>query len=129
MASPAAAPQPVDIPNRLYFRIGDVVRITGIKAYVLRFWESEFSMLSPKKSGTNQRLYRRKDVEMVLEIKRLLYDKRFTIEGARTFLQQRKSAARVETAPAPTQGQLFGPAPDQISLIRKELRQILRLLS
>jgi DNA-binding transcriptional MerR regulator len=130
MASPAAAPKPVEIPNRLYFRIGDVARLTGIKSYVLRFWESEFPQLSPKKSGTNQRLYRRKDVEMVLEIKRLLYEKRFTIEGARTFLQQRKSAARVEPAPAPrTQGQLFGPAPGQISLIRKELHEILALLS
>ena len=130
MASPAAAPKPVEIPNRLYFRIGDVARLTGIKSYVLRFWESEFPQLSPKKSGTNQRLYRRKDVEMVLEIKRLLYEKRFTIEGARTFLQQRKSAARVEPAPAPrTQGQLFGPAPDQITLIRTELREILALLA
>lgn len=130
MASPAAAPKPVEIPNRLYFRIGDVARLTGIKSYVLRFWESEFPQLSPKKSGTNQRLYRRKDVEMVLEIKRLLYEKRFTIEGARTFLQQRRSAARVEPAPAPrVQGQLFGPAPDQMSLIRKELRDILRLLA
>jgi DNA-binding transcriptional MerR regulator len=130
MASPAAAPKPVEIPNRLYFRIGDVARLTGIKSYVLRFWESEFPQLSPKKSGTNQRLYRRKDVEMVLEIKRLLYEKRFTIEGARTFLQQRKSAARVEPAPAPrTQGQLVGPAPDQITLIRKELREILALLA
>ena len=130
MASPAASPKPVEIPNRLYFRIGDVARITGVKAYVLRFWESEFSMLSPKKSGTNQRLYRRKDVELVLEIKRLLYDKRFTIEGARAFLQQRKSAPRVEPAPAPiSQGQLFGPAPDQMSLVRNELRAILALLA
>ena len=91
MATAAARPQPVDIPNKLYFRIGDVSRLTGIKAYVLRYWETEFSALSPKKSGTNQRLYRRKDVEMVLEIKHLLYEKRFTIEGARTFLQHRKS--------------------------------------
>ena len=67
MATAAARPAPVEIPNKLYFRIGDVGRITGIKAYVLRYWETEFPMLKPKKSGTNQRLYRRKDVEMVLE--------------------------------------------------------------
>src|SRR5882672_5472897 len=72
-----------DIPDKLYFRIGEVARLAGIKPYVLRFWETEFSTLGPKKSGKGHRLYRRKDVELVLEIKHLLYDKRFTIEGAR----------------------------------------------
>src|SRR6202045_44527 len=70
-----------EIPDKLYFRIGDVARLAGIKPYVLRFWETEFPGLGPKKSGTGHRLYRRKDVEQVLEIKRLLYEKRFTIEG------------------------------------------------
>src|SRR5258708_24447755 len=78
-----------EIPDKLYFRIGEVARLAGIKPYVLRFWETEFSGLGPKKSGTGQRLYRRKDVELVLEIKRLLYDKRFTIERARKFLETR----------------------------------------
>src|SRR6476661_7073651 len=76
-----------EIPNKLYFRIGEVAKLAAIKPYVLRFWESEFSGLGPKKSGTGHRLYRRKDVELVLEIKRLLYEKRFTIEGARKFLE------------------------------------------
>src|ERR1700730_3148520 len=74
-----------EIPNKLYFRIGEVSRLAGIKPYVLRFWETEFSGIGPKKSGTGHRLYRRKDVELVLEIKRLLYDKRFTIQSARRF--------------------------------------------
>src|SRR5580658_10432552 len=78
-----------EIPDKLYFRIGDVARLAGIKPYVLRFWETEFPGLGPKKSGTGHRLYRRKDVEMVLEIKRLLYEQRFTIEGARKFLDSR----------------------------------------
>ena len=78
-----------EIPDKLYFRIGDVARLAGIKPYVLRFWETEFPGLGPKKSGTGHRLYRRKDVEMVLEIKRLLYEQRFTIEGARKFLETR----------------------------------------
>ncbi len=141
MATAAARPEPVDIPNKLYFRIGDVSRLTGIKAYVLRYWETEFTALSPKKSGTNQRLYRRKDVEMVLEIKHLLYEKRFTIEGARTFLHQRKSHPRPAAvsqapAPAPTQSNLFGPDPGDVAkankqmlAVRKELRSILDLLS
>ena len=62
-----------EIPDKLYFRIGDVSRLAGVQPYVLRYWETEFPTISPKKSGTGHRLYRRKDVEMVLEIKRLLY--------------------------------------------------------
>lgn len=141
MATAVGRPQPVEIPNKLYFRIGDVSRLTGMKAYVLRYWETEFSALSPKKSGTNQRLYRRKDVEMVLEIKHLLYEKRYTIEGARTFLQQRKShpkaAAARTPAVAPAQSSMFGPGPgelaakanERMSSVRTELRSILDLLS
>ena len=83
---------PQEIPDKLYFRIGEVARLAGIKPYVLRFWETEFPSLGPKKSGTGHRLYRRKEVEMVLEIKRLLYEKRFTIEGARKFLETRGKA-------------------------------------
>ena len=78
-----------EIPNKLYFRIGEVAKLAAIKPYVLRLWESEFSDLGPKKSGTGHRLYRRKDVELVLEIKRLLYEKRFTIEGARKVLESK----------------------------------------
>ena len=139
MATAAARTQPVEIPNKLYFRIGDVSRLTGVKAYVLRYWETEFSALSPKKSGTNQRLYRRKDVEMVLEIKYLLYDKRYTIEGARTFLHQRKSHPRAaaQSAPPPAQTNLFGPDPTALAAkanarmasVRTELRAILDLLT
>lgn len=139
MATAAARPTPVDIPNKLYFRIGDVSRLTGIKSYVLRYWESEFSMLAPKKSGTNQRLYRRKDVEMVLEIKDLLYEKRYTIEGARTFLQQRRSTPKpvAPSVPASNQTSLFGPDPSDLALkakqrlgpVKTELRAILDLLS
>src|ERR1041384_5750431 len=97
MSEPKIAPitiTPEEIPDKLYFRIGEVARLAGIKPYVLRFWESEFAGLGPKKSGTGHRLYRRKDVELVLEIKRLLYEKRYTIEGARKFLETKpKSSA------------------------------------
>src|SRR5262250_3217873 len=86
-----------EIPDKLYFRIGEVARLAGIKPYVLRFWETEFPALDPKKSGTGHRLYRRKEVELVLEIKRLLYEKRFTIEGARKFLDTR---AKLKPGPA-----------------------------
>ena len=120
-----------EIPDKLYFRIGEVSRLAGIKPYVLRFWESEFPGLGPKKSGTGHRLYRRKNVEMVLEIKRLLYDKRYTIEGARKLLDTRgRPNLKIHGAKAeiPSQRELFagGPALEQI---RKELTAILEILS
>lgn len=135
MATAAAPPQTVQIPDRLYFRIGDVCRLAGLRAHVLRYWESEFPMLSPKKSGTNQRLYRRKDVELVLELKRLLYDQKFTLEGAREHLQQRRLAARraLQAAAVPAaQGTLFDRSPEwlaQARQVRQELQSILGLLN
>src|ERR1700691_4924376 len=76
----ALAPQ---IPDKLYFRIGEVAQLCEVPAYVLRFWETEFPQLRPNKGGTGQRLYRRRDVEMALRIKTLLYDEGYTIPGAR----------------------------------------------
>src|SRR5213593_4813050 len=75
------------IPEKLYFRIGEVARICDLPAYVLRFWETEFPQLKPNKGGTGQRLYRRRDVELALRIKRLLYDEGYTIPGARQLLK------------------------------------------
>lgn len=151
----AALGRPVEIPEKLYFKIGEVSRLAGVKPYVLRYWESEFPSLGPKKSGTNQRQYRRKDVELVLEIKRLLYEKRFTIEGARKFLDQRGKtvemrpkargehrpkavAAAAATGPAivpAMQGALFVAEPivdpvgkAKLEPIKKELKAILDLL-
>ena len=122
---PSGTPQ---IPDKLYFRIGDVSKLTGIKPYVLRYWESEFPAISPKKSGTGQRLYRRKDVELVLEIKRLLYEKRFTIEGARKALEPKSKAPLPKPTPKVQQAELFGaPVPD-LSGIRGELVALLDLL-
>jgi DNA-binding transcriptional MerR regulator len=79
------APQ---IPDKFHFKIGEVSRILGVKTYVLRFWETEFR-ISPAKNRSQHRIYKRQDVEMLLEIKRLLYDERFTIEGARVKLKER----------------------------------------
>src|SRR5271169_6611493 len=76
------------IPDRLYFKIGDVARICELETYVLRFWESQFPQLKPNKSGTGQRLYRRRDVELVLKIKRLVHAEGYTISGARQVLEQ-----------------------------------------
>ncbi len=127
----ATKPGVEEIPDKLYFRIGEVSRLAGIKPYVLRFWETEFPGLGPKKSGTGHRLYRRKDVELVLEIKRLLYDKRYTIEGARKILDRGRGGqakAPDSKLERPSQRELFagGAAMDQI---RKELAAILEILS
>ena len=79
-----AGPGPTrEIPDKLYFRIGEVAKLCEVPAYVLRFWEGEFPQLKPNKGGTGQRLYRRRDVEMALRIKTLLYDEGYTIAGAR----------------------------------------------
>ena len=75
------------LPDKLYFKIGEVASIVGVKPYVLRYWESEFSIIRPAKTRSQHRLYRRKDVETLLQIKRLLHEQRFTIEGARKHLK------------------------------------------
>lgn len=132
-AAVTARANPVEIPNKLYFRIGDVSKLASVKPYVLRFWENEFPMLNPKKSGANQRLYRRKDVETILEIKHLLYEKRFTIEGARSHLQQQRSrsAPKAAPTPAPKQKGLFPELArtSNRARIREELLGVLDLLS
>ena len=134
MLEPATGELRPEIPDKLYFRIGEVSRLAGIKPYVLRFWETEFSSLGPKKSGKGHRLYRRKDVELVLEIKRLLYDKRYTIEGARKYLDSRSREIGAKSAsgagkPARPQPALFGDPGPAWDAVRKELTEILQLLS
>jgi DNA-binding transcriptional MerR regulator len=136
MTDPAVVDHLEEIPDKLYFRIGEVSKLAGIKPYVLRFWETEFPGLGPKKSGTGHRLYRRKDVELVLEIKRLLYEKRYTIEGARKALEGRGKAepAKVATDSGAkkvkrVQADLFSEASPLFDDIRKELKDLLKLLS
>ncbi|HEY6197229.1 MAG TPA: MerR family transcriptional regulator [Candidatus Binatia bacterium] len=82
------------IPDKLYFKIGEVSKILGVKPYVLRFWETEFELLKPGKAPSRHRLYKKRDVELLLEIKRLLYSENFTIEGARKKLKENKKEER-----------------------------------
>lgn len=116
------------IPDKMYFRIGEVSRLVGVAPYVLRFWETEFPALSPKQSGRGHRLYRRKDVELFLEIKHLLYEKRFTIEGARKSLKSKVKQPARKTAKPARQAGLFDSSSPALEEIRKELVDILRLL-
>lgn len=98
-----------EIPDKLYFRIGDVARLCEVPAYVLRFWETEFPQLRPNKGGTGQRLYRKRDVEMALRIKSLLYDQGYTIPGARQVFKNeqkvREAAAAEAAVPVPASDQ------------------------
>ncbi len=73
----------ITLPEKLFYKIGEVSRLTGVEPYVLRYWETEFSFLKPRKSRSGQRLYVKKDIELILEIKRLLYEEKYTIEGVR----------------------------------------------
>jgi len=106
----------VQIPdNRRYFRIGDASRIVGVEPYVLRYWESEFPQLKPSRADSKQRTYQRKDLETLLEIKRLLYEERMTIEGARLRLKEKKSKRSTASYPF-------------VQEIRGELNEILEIL-
>ena len=105
------------LPKKLYFKIGEVAQLTGLEAYVLRFWESEFSKINPKRTSSGQRLYRKKDVELIFQIKHLLYDQKYTIPGARQYLQT--------GTPETTHQQV----PITIEAIKAELKSIRKLLS
>jgi DNA-binding transcriptional MerR regulator len=112
------------IPDKSLFRIGEVSRLTDTKPFVLRYWETEFPMLQPVKSPKGHRLYRREDIETVLQIKRLLYDEGFTIAGARRHLREQNGGS-AQASPAEHPG---GP-PAPLSINRKvllDLRDALR---
>lgn len=120
------------IPNKLFFKIGEVCEITDTQPYVLRYWESEFPALAPAKNSSGQRIYRRRDIETVLRIKQLLYDEGFTIAGAKKRLEA-EQAGRVPTpgntpvaAPSPANGADRGH--EVLREVREQLREILTLL-
>jgi DNA-binding transcriptional MerR regulator len=124
MPSTATATQPT--VEKDFYRIGEVSRLTNLKPFVLRYWETEFPMLEPVKSSSGHRLYRQEDVEMVLRIKRLLYDEGFTIAGARRHLREQNGASDGE--PAAGAGSAVGEGAAQL-LSRKmllDLRDTLR---
>ena len=107
----------MDIPEgKRYLRIGEVSRIIGVESYVLRYWESEFPQIRPNRADTNQRTYQKKDLEIIMEIKRLLYDEKLTIEGARQRLKQKKQDKAPETKTL-------------IDELRTDLQDLLRVLS
>ena len=129
----------VDIPEKLYFSIGDVCKLLNLEPHVLRFWEKEFPVLSPSKGANGRRMYRRRDVEMIIVIKRLLYEQGFTIAGARKALADKKaSALAVSSSPAgvaPPPPVLSAPTrpsgadSDVLKQLKSDLRSILTILN
>ncbi len=121
------SPQSSAIPDKLYFRIGDVARLCEVPAYVLRFWESEFPQLKPNKGGTGQRLYRRRDVEMALRIKCLLYDEGYTIPGARQLLkgEQKQKEAQLSLVAEPQPSTRM----EQLQGLRNAMAELLEIVS
>jgi DNA-binding transcriptional MerR regulator len=112
------------IPDKLYFRIGEVAKLCKLPAYVLRFWESEFPQLKPVKSSTGHRMYRQRDVENVLRIRKLLYEEGFTIAGARQQLKAGNKPARLQSGlPFPKQARS-----DDLKKVRQGLQEILGIL-
>jgi DNA-binding transcriptional MerR regulator len=107
----------MEIPNdKRYFRIGEVSRIVGVEPYVLRYWESEFPQIRPQRANTNQRTYQKKDLEIILEVKRLLYEEKLTIAGARKKLKQGGPKGEV------SQEQI-------LKELKENLREILKVLA
>jgi DNA-binding transcriptional MerR regulator len=111
-------------PDKLFYRIGDVSEITGIKPHILRYWEAEFSVLHPRKNDAGQRLYERRDVELVIEIKKLLYEQRYTISGAKKFLARQHKQVLKKSVPAKAPGDMLAA----LKICRQELRGLLALL-
>ena len=117
-------PEAARIPDKKYFRIGEVSSLVGVDPHVLRYWETEFKIIRPRRARSNQRLYRRRDVENLLRIRCLLHDEGYTISGARKLLSdrggRRRTGSRREDGP--------GTAVSRLALIRRELEAILQQL-
>ena len=112
------------IPDKPYFKIGEAARLCGVKPYVLRYWETEFKSVKPQKTRSQQRLYKRKDVELLLKIRHLLYEKRYTIEGARTRL---RDLGHDEGPVAPQPAAQSGIAPETLRKIKQGLQDLIRI--
>jgi len=113
-----------DAPDKRYFRIGEVSRITGVKPYVLRYWESEFRWMAPQKSRSKQRLYRRRDIDMILLIKKLLYEQRYTIAGARKKLRDLGAGSALDSGNLVVESDhraRFRKIRDELAAIRAQL--------
>jgi len=118
------------IPDKLFYKIGEVSKIAGVEPYVLRYWETEFPFLKPRKSKSGQRIYIKKDLDLIFQIKDLLYKERFTIEGVRKKFSTggsslRNSALKVSSQPAEMPHPSISKAQNPVEHLKKRLRDIL----
>ena len=114
--------------DRLYYRIGEVSRITGLKPHVLRYWESEFKVIKPHKGGSLQRLYRRKDLDLILKIKKLLYEEGFTIAGAKKKIRDLERTENRQMKLKLVEKKVNGKDHELLASVREELKGIRKLL-
>jgi len=116
---------PSPIPDKLFYKIGEVSRIADIEPYVLRYWETEFPFLKPRKNKSGQRVYVKKDLELILEIKKLLYQERYTIEGVRKRFGESAAYIKHAAPPEAAKAEDILPQDKILTLVRKRLREIL----
>jgi DNA-binding transcriptional MerR regulator len=114
--------------ERLYYRIGEVSRIAGLKPHVLRYWESEFRMIKPHKAGSKQRLYRKKDLDLILKVKKLLYEEGFTIAGAKKKIREMDREESRKLRVKQEGNKTEEKERELLSLIREELKGIRKIL-
>ncbi|HJX59647.1 MAG TPA: MerR family transcriptional regulator [Thermodesulfobacteriota bacterium] len=114
--------------DRLYYRIGEVSRITGLKPHVLRYWESEFKVIKPHKGGSLQRLYRRKDLDLILKIKKLLYEEGFTIAGAKKKIRDVERLENKQLKLKLVENKSNGKDHELLASVKEELKGIKRML-
>ena len=114
------------IPDKLYFKIGEVKKITGVEAHVLRYWESEFKIIRPQRASSKQRLYRKVDVENILTIKKLLYEDGYTVPGARKHLTAKKGEKKKTVAAKPKIS--GGRAQSMLAELKSDLKQLQEML-
>jgi DNA-binding transcriptional MerR regulator len=115
---------PSGIPDKPYFKIGEAARLCGVKPYVLRYWETEFKSVRPQKTRSQQRLYRKRDVELLLKIRHLLYEKRFTIEGARVRLRELGHDEDAMPVPRPAAPEI---SPETVRKLKQGLTDLIRI--
>jgi DNA-binding transcriptional MerR regulator len=120
-----SAPSVAPIPEKLYYKIGEVSQITGVEPYVLRYWESEFKIINPVRTNSKQRLFRKRDLELILEVKKLLYKEKFTIAGAKKRLQEIKGLREKQLKLELPERRYY----DGLLRVKKELQDLHGLLS
>ena len=126
----SASPGQGSIPDKLYFKIGEVKKITGVEPHVLRYWESEFRIIRPQRASSKQRLYRRVDVENILRIKKLLYEDGYTVPGARKLLTEKKAGKeKGEVIESPPKAKIPGTRTrSMLAELKSDLKQLQELL-